>query len=142
VAALLREFKGSLTLVDVNAEGSLSGLITRPGLNTWNIDFDTFLSGETTEKEKCNTLAKLPDITETMAPPSLLEEGYMHLEYCLRILPHDQDTGGFFVAVLQLSDLYHIVHDRDDNPPTLISDQEALSVQAKLGYNPKRRAVG
>lgn len=30
------------------------------------------------------------------------ESDKMPLQYCMRVLPHHQDTGGFFVAVLEL----------------------------------------
>lgn len=33
-------------------------------------------------------------------PPSEVESESFHLERCLRILPHDQDTSGFFIALL------------------------------------------
>ncbi|OBS80219.1 hypothetical protein A6R68_21577 [Neotoma lepida] len=40
-------------------------------------------------------------VRPTMFPPKDLEKlEAMHLERCLRILPHHQNTGGFFVAVL------------------------------------------
>lgn len=40
-------------------------------------------------------------IRPTMFPPKDLDKlQAMHLERCLRILPHHQNTGGFFVAVL------------------------------------------
>merc|ERR1711871_1807462 len=34
----------------------------------------------------------------TVFPPSPDELKWMHLERCLRCVPHDEDTGGFFVA--------------------------------------------
>ena len=36
-----------------------------------------------------------------MFPPQANEASKFHLEHCMRILPHHQDTGGFFVAVLE-----------------------------------------
>jgi multisite-specific tRNA:(cytosine-C5)-methyltransferase len=37
----------------------------------------------------------------TLFEPSAEEAAWMHLERCLRCLPHDEDTGGFFVATLR-----------------------------------------
>ena len=34
-------------------------------------------------------------------PPTAEEKGWMHLEKCMRCVPHDEDTGGFFVATLR-----------------------------------------
>lgn len=44
--------------------------------------------------------ADMPHAVPTMWPPSREEAAAMHLERCSRLLPHDQDTGGFFVAIL------------------------------------------
>lgn len=33
-------------------------------------------------------------------PPPVEKARALKLERCMRMLPHDQDTGGFFVAVL------------------------------------------
>eukprot|EP00980_Cylindrotheca_fusiformis_P026457 scaffold16189_cov125-Cylindrotheca_fusiformis.AAC.13 len=34
-------------------------------------------------------------------PPTAEEVSLFHLEHCMRVLPHDMDTGGFFVALLR-----------------------------------------
>jgi 16S rRNA C967 or C1407 C5-methylase (RsmB/RsmF family) len=36
-----------------------------------------------------------------MFPPSAEDAARMHLEYCWRMMPHDQNTGGFFLALLR-----------------------------------------
>ncbi len=43
-------------------------------------------------RERCNIQASL-------FPPASAPD--LHLEHCRRVLPHDQNTGGFFVAVLE-----------------------------------------
>ena len=43
--------------------------------------------------------AKMEGAVPTLWPPPGAEK--MHLERCSRMLPHDQDTGGFFVALLR-----------------------------------------
>jgi 16S rRNA C967 or C1407 C5-methylase (RsmB/RsmF family) len=40
-------------------------------------------------------------IRSTCFPPTPEEAATMNLHYCMRILPHDMDTGGFFVALLK-----------------------------------------
>ena len=40
-------------------------------------------------------------IHETAFPPTPDEAATFHLERCLRVMPHDQNTGGFFVAVFE-----------------------------------------
>lgn len=34
-------------------------------------------------------------------PPTAEEAAAMRLELCMRLLPHDQNTGGFFIALLK-----------------------------------------
>lgn len=41
------------------------------------------------------------EIRQTVFPPTDAERQWMHLERCLRCVPHDEDTGGFFVALLR-----------------------------------------
>lgn len=97
VAEALRTVPG-FELVDVSE--SLPTLIRRPGLTHWlpsvSRDLQYFDSYE-------QYVAALPDgrvtarVVQSHWPPT--EE--LGLERCIRIYPHLQDTGGFFVAVLQ-----------------------------------------
>ncbi len=41
---------------------------------------------------------------QSLFPPTAEEAEWMHLERCLRCVPHDEDTGGFFVATLRKID--------------------------------------
>ncbi|XP_055453901.1 RNA cytosine C(5)-methyltransferase NSUN2 isoform X1 [Psammomys obesus] len=96
IAALLEKSEGALELADVSAE--LPGLKWMPGISQWKVmtrdgqwfaDWDEVPQGRHTQ------------IRPTMFPPKDLEKlQAVHLERCLRILPHHQNTGGFFVAVL------------------------------------------
>uniref|UniRef100_A0A7S2NS15 SAM-dependent MTase RsmB/NOP-type domain-containing protein n=1 Tax=Leptocylindrus danicus TaxID=163516 RepID=A0A7S2NS15_9STRA len=51
------------------------------------------------------TYQEVPDnnnrITPSMFPPTEDEISKFHLDYCMRVHPHDNDTGGFFVAVFE-----------------------------------------
>merc|ERR1719329_1914469 len=94
VAALLLTFgKNCLRLVDVSA--ALPGLCRRPGLNSWSVRYkgqwhDTWASVQARFPRKCPAM-------ESHFPPAVSQG----LERCLRFLPQDDDTGGFFVAVLE-----------------------------------------
>ncbi|KAF8551427.1 S-adenosyl-L-methionine-dependent methyltransferase [Imleria badia] len=89
-------------LVDVSSQ--LPELIRRPGISYWlptvgrSIDtshpsWEAYI--ETVPEDK-RAESKM---FETHWPPS--NAGALHLERCIRIYPHLQDTGGFFVAVLE-----------------------------------------
>ncbi|THV05365.1 cytosine-5--methyltransferase [Dendrothele bispora CBS 962.96] len=87
-------------LVDVSTR--LSELKRRPGLTSWRPTSDRTVAAtyETYEAFVANDLqASTTKLTPGHWPPTNVEE--LHLERCMRIYPHLQDSGGFFVAVLE-----------------------------------------
>ncbi|KAG0002156.1 hypothetical protein BGZ65_002881, partial [Modicella reniformis] len=94
VAEMLNRANGSLELVDVSNE--LPELKRHPGLSDWKV-----FSKDGQVIDKMEDLSK--DIKgrfhPSMWPPK--NAGELRLERCLRIYPHLQDTGGFFVAVFK-----------------------------------------
>ncbi|TRY63176.1 hypothetical protein TCAL_00487 [Tigriopus californicus] len=96
IARILSECEDTVELVDVSAE--VPGLKFKPGLSQWVL----------ADKEN-KFYAKFDEVPEvhhslmrpSMFPPPVGEVEKLHLERCMRILPHQQDTGGFFVACLQ-----------------------------------------
>jgi len=47
------------------------------------------------------TAAGMTHSVATMWPPSATQAKWMKLDRCSRLLPHDQNTGGFFIALLR-----------------------------------------
>ncbi|CAK4080443.1 unnamed protein product [Aphanomyces euteiches] len=114
VAELIRRSDGALRLVPA----SLPGLIHRPGLSSWNVAWQSKTKSKKLRKQSDKNQPQEEDplvwftsfskdipahvrgyrVTHSMFPPS---DSSIHLEHCLRFLPHDQNTGGFFVAVLE-----------------------------------------
>ncbi|XP_038581138.1 RNA cytosine-C(5)-methyltransferase NSUN2-like [Micropterus salmoides] len=96
IAALLEKSEGSLELADSSAD--LPGLKWMPGVTSWKL--------MTKEGQWYSDWSEVPSsrhtqIRPTMFPPKDPEKlASLHLERCMRILPHHQNTGGFFVAVL------------------------------------------
>ncbi|XP_070777880.1 RNA cytosine C(5)-methyltransferase NSUN2 [Enoplosus armatus] len=96
IAALLEKSEGALELADSSAD--LPGLKWMPGVTSWKL--------MTKEGQWYSDWSEVPSsrhtqIRPTMFPPKDPEKlASMHLERCMRILPHHQNTGGFFVAVL------------------------------------------
>lgn len=109
VAALLLYSNGKLTLVDVEKEGLLPGLKKRPGISTWTCDSEIFTVGEADEAAKEASKSRLTPLVPSMYPPCPEVAAQLHLNRCVRILPHDQDTGGFFVAVLEMASVSDVV---------------------------------
>ncbi|BFU18497.1 tRNA (cytosine-5-)-methyltransferase, putative [Entamoeba histolytica HM-1:IMSS-B] len=87
VAELLRTFGDSIELID--ARPLLPTLKFSEGVSEWKV-FDKHF---TVMKDKND------NIPITAFPPKPEEAAKFHLEYTLRILPHQQNTGGFFTAV-------------------------------------------
>ncbi|XP_029023349.1 RNA cytosine C(5)-methyltransferase NSUN2 [Betta splendens] len=96
IAALLEKSEGALELADSSAD--LPGLKWMPGVTSWKL--------MTKEGQWYSDWSEVPrsrhtQIRPTMFPPKDPEKlASLHLEMCMRILPHHQNTGGFFVAVL------------------------------------------
>ncbi|XP_033856384.1 RNA cytosine-C(5)-methyltransferase NSUN2-like [Acipenser ruthenus] len=96
IASLLEKSEGALELVDVASE--VPGLKWMPGVTSWKLMTKT---GEWYANWSEVPQNRHTQIRPTMFPPTDPEKlKEMKLERCMRILPHHQNTGGFFVAVL------------------------------------------
>ncbi|XP_062986267.1 RNA cytosine C(5)-methyltransferase NSUN2 [Elgaria multicarinata webbii] len=96
IASLLEKSEGALELADVSSE--LPGLKRMPGVMQWKV---MTKDGQWFEDWKNVPSNRQTQIRPTMFPLKDEEKlKALHLERCLRILPHHQNTGGFFVAVL------------------------------------------
>jgi hypothetical protein len=93
IAAILTKANGALNLVDISDQ--LPGLKRRNGISYWRV-----MDKQGNWYEKHEQLPEhLKQFPTTVFPPEKVHD--LHLERCFRILPHDQNTGGFFVAVLE-----------------------------------------
>jgi len=92
VAEILRRSKGTLRLVD--CAGKLKNFKYAPGVTQWNM---CLRDGTIASREDIDGI----QIRESMFPPTEEEAKWMNLHYGMRVLPHLQDSGGFFVAVLE-----------------------------------------
>ncbi|XP_011267357.1 tRNA (cytosine(34)-C(5))-methyltransferase [Camponotus floridanus] len=93
---LLCETGDSVQLID--CRDLVPGLLCDPGVTHWK--------PASKNLQYYNTWDDVPEQWQTqvrpkMFPPQVDEASKFHLERCMRILPHHQDTGGFFVAVLE-----------------------------------------
>ncbi|KAG7213694.1 hypothetical protein KM043_002935 [Ampulex compressa] len=93
---LLLETQDSVRLVD--CKSLVPGLKCDPGITHWlpaSKNLQYYKSWEDVP-EQWQT-----QIRPKMFPPNADDVSNFHFEHCMRILPHHQDTGGFFVAVLE-----------------------------------------
>lgn len=122
VAAAIDACGGNSKVQLVDCSNHLPNLKRKPGLNKWKV-FDTSMvpGGEKTAHlfSNWNAFSKAKDKYEVEEPerqfsskispscfplPETSEEERIPLERCVRVYPHLQDTGGFFIAVLEKSD--------------------------------------
>ncbi|KAI5737686.1 hypothetical protein M8J76_015720 [Diaphorina citri] len=94
IQRLIVETQGAVQLVDVSA--ITPALKYAPGLSQWRPASKDNLDGY-------GSFDEVPDKWKTQVRPQMFPTGdpSHHLERCLRLLPHQQDTGGFFIAVLE-----------------------------------------
>uniref|UniRef100_H2YC24 SAM-dependent MTase RsmB/NOP-type domain-containing protein n=1 Tax=Ciona savignyi TaxID=51511 RepID=H2YC24_CIOSA len=95
VAAAIQHCGGAVEVIDAD----LPGLKWSPGVSKWRV-MDRDMNWYETHDEVPENKKK--NLSYSMFPPGgqdVMEK--MHLERCMRLLPHQQDTGGFFVAVLR-----------------------------------------
>ncbi|CAB3981634.1 tRNA (cytosine(34)-C(5))-methyltransferase [Paramuricea clavata] len=97
VSQLLLRAQGSVELVDVSDRLPL--LKRSSGLLDWKIQ--TKDGRPVPSFAECSSSDRTHGFLESMWPPSTAEREKQHLSRCWRLYPHQQDTGGFFIAVLQ-----------------------------------------
>lgn len=92
VAAALRKWGDKIAVVDVLDE--LPGLKRRPGVLLWPV------LGKDMERREPGAA----DVAALVFPPSEEEAARFHLDRCMRVYPHLQNTGGFFITVFEKLD--------------------------------------
>ncbi|KAJ1959710.1 tRNA (cytosine-5-)-methyltransferase ncl1 [Dipsacomyces acuminosporus] len=100
VAHVLDHFEGALKLVDVSDQ--LPALKRRPGLKTWKVmtrDGNLHDSYESIPPGQYGRNRR--KYIRKFFPLDSARMDELHIERCMRIYSHLQNTGGFFVAVLE-----------------------------------------
>lgn len=92
VASALRKWGDQIRLVNVDNE--LPGLKRRQGVTDWKV------YGKDMELREPGA----EDVPATAFPPTKEEVEKFHLENCVRVYPHLQNTGGFFITVFEKID--------------------------------------
>lgn len=120
VAAALKEFKGIIRLLPAE----LPGFKHQKGLTTWRL-----LNSESKEKEgeswfkEYHSWKEVPDkystqIKETMFVNHYESDILQELPKCVRVMPHHQNTSGFFITVIE-----KIAECKDDQP--IIAEEDS-----------------
>lgn len=128
ICELLRWGNGALELVD--ASKLAPSLVCKPGLASWTV--------MSREKEVFNSYSEVPDklqsqIKESLFPPANADE--LNVKYCVRVLPHYQNTGGFFIAILKKTALVPGEKKEVDNKEEVEKEAEAKKTDDKPMFN-------
>jgi 16S rRNA C967 or C1407 C5-methylase (RsmB/RsmF family) len=130
VTGILRYFKGTVKLVECNLD------IGRPGISNWRCDVDILTVGELDEESRRVAETKLPPQPfphNCTHPPS--EREHFPLHYCRRLIHSDNNTGGFFVALLEKVEEFNDAEAKTSADAAVDTTESMQS----LGYNPKRK---
>ncbi|KAF5298709.1 hypothetical protein FQA39_LY11719 [Lamprigera yunnana] len=134
---LLAETNGAVELVDMN--NFMPTLKHSPGLNTWLVGnkFLDFYETFDNVPEKWRTV-----IRSQMFPPKPEHYDRYHLNRCIRILPHQQNTGAFFVAVLQKVQPLHKKPESVENAEESSSNKRENENSFSGGFRKRKRFDG
>ena len=127
VNEILRRCAGSVRLVDTHS--FLPQLKRCPGLNTWVVTDDSLTVFSSLEEVP---LSQRKYYRQSMFPSSSLSD--QHLEWCMRLLPHQQNTGGFFVCLLEK--IGEIENDENDELAGSVKCEQEL-----LGLQPHKETI-
>ncbi|KAK5126129.1 hypothetical protein LTR85_011484 [Meristemomyces frigidus] len=98
VASAIERCGGVAKVKLIDCSDRLPGLIRAPGLNDWSIMSRTGQIYESWPEAQSNEGAGSKIVPGMFAPEA---DENIPLQHCMRVYPHMQDTGGFFIAVLE-----------------------------------------
>ncbi|CEP63084.1 tRNA (cytosine-C5-)-methyltransferase LALA0_S07e02036g [Lachancea lanzarotensis] len=116
VAGALRHFGDKIKLLD--CQDKLPGLVRSQGISNWPVFDKNYV-----KKEKGDE-----GTHETWFPPTSEEAEMFSLDRCIRVYPHQQNTGGFFITVFEKID-----GDSDEKP------KRAGTEEPKEGLVPEKK---
>lgn len=127
VASAIERCGGLSKVAIVDCKDELPGLIRRPGISTWNVMDRT---GVDIYKSWVEIQADPGKLVEGMFPPN----DPLPLDRCMRVYPHLQDTGGFFITVLEKKS--EIKAKPESEPQKVEPKPSIMSVVREIETNP------
>ncbi|SMN18488.1 similar to Saccharomyces cerevisiae YBL024W NCL1 S-adenosyl-L-methionine-dependent tRNA: m5C-methyltransferase [Maudiozyma saulgeensis] len=116
VAQALRKWgKEKLTLIDCS--NKLPDLKRCSGISYWPV-----IDKNLKEKTKTDD-----NVIDSWFPPNEEEKNSFHLDRCIRILPHQQNTGGFFVAVFEKAKV-----ETDTKSPDIVETLKSTHISSPM----------
>ncbi|KAI1409403.1 S-adenosyl-L-methionine-dependent methyltransferase [Hypoxylon sp. FL1857] len=134
----------------IDCKDRLQGLKRSPGMHQWPIMDKSgriWSSWEEVQQHVLTTDGQLPGkISETMfARPDTSDCSALPLDRCMRVYAHQQDTGGFFITVLEKKEEFKAKPEtkaRAPNNATSTNDADQAEVEAKIEVEEVKAALG
>ncbi|KAG6005584.1 hypothetical protein E4U21_007843 [Claviceps maximensis] len=137
VASAIERCGGARNVEILDCADQLPGLIRRPGLRKWKIMdkahriWDTWEDVDRFAREE-NEGVVPGRVSQSMFPKLEGTDGYdLPLERCMRVYPHLQDTGGFFITVLEKKTDFKARNENAPAPKTATATASAPAAEAE-----------
>lgn len=128
---VLKECEGACELVD--CADKIPGFMTRPGLNTWRVMLN---DGEFYSKFEDFPEKFKKNFPETVFPLPEKEAQELGVDMCMRVVPNDNDTTGFFCALItKTRELSWIVKKEEEETEKAAEAAEKGKEPEKPQYN-------
>lgn len=130
IAAAIERCGGLDNVEIVDSSDQLAGLVRRPGLKSWKIMDKSGKIWNSWEEVENFTKESKDGVTPGRLVPSMFPDPNgttLPLERCMRIYPHLQDTGGFFITVLEKKAEFKA---KNENEPKQTSQANGASEDA------------
>ena len=129
----------------VDCSDKLPELKRRPGLSNWQVmDKSGRMWSSWTEAEnhiKESGIDSMGKMAQGLFPPSGVQE--YHLDRCMRVYPHLQDTGGFFITILEKKKAISTVTQPQNQvqapQPSITSTVNEIEARTESGVDPSSR---
>lgn len=119
IAAAIERCGGLDNVEIVDSSDQLAGLVRRPGLKSWKIIDKSGKIWNSWEEVENFTKESKDGVTPGRLVPSMFPDPNgttLPLERCMRIYPHLQDTGGFFITVLEKKAEFKAKNENEPKP--------------------------
>lgn len=132
VAEILKEFYNEIEIVDCSREFENTDIKIREGLTNWNVYIDNpnnkddILLVEKDSELHLNNISHIPYSCFN----NLSIENSNELKKCIRIMPHDSDTSGFFIVLLKRKSYIKKNEDEEEKEKT---DERKFEIKIKGG---------
>ena len=144
VAAAIERCGGASNVAIADSSNELPGLKRYPGMSSWKImDKAGRIWSSWDEVQK---FAK--ESNEGVIPGRLVESMFprpegqdMHLDRCMRVYPHMQDTGGFFITVLEKKAEFKARNENEPKPASSDAEQSQSTIKAEPESKEQGEAV-